>query len=630
MAIRALSSLLLIAAAVAAFPAGAHDDHSRHYPGERFEPGVDKEAIINTAWAGVPDHFDWDVGLSLNGSNDPMYTYVVTELGDPNDRVSPLVETRLAAHLTGAISLFNWVQIGAELPVLLFQARNAPADDGDAALTSLGVGDVRLYPKVRILRQRDGQHVDIAVQVPVSLPTGQFADYFGETGFTFTPTLLVSKTWGGLRVAGNAGLRVRTEQNTSFLDTTDNELIYRLGAGYQFDVIPERTSEVALNIAGVSRLGGFLGEIPVRNPVEIQGEVSHNVWGPVTVGLGAAFGIVSGSGGPDYRIFGSVGLAGRAPLDPDGDGVSGDKDKCPDQPETKNGFDDADGCPDNADADGDGIADLGNLATDKCPTSPEDKDGFEDDDGCPDDDDDKDGIAGDADKCPKDAEDKDGFEDTDGCPEADNDQDGVLDAADACPLVAEDKDAFEDVDGCVDPDNDKDTVLDADDKCPDEAGVVANKGCPDPDRDGDTVVDRLDNCPDEKGTVENAGCAVKQLVVIKAEKLEILDKVFFATAKDVIQNKSFALLDNVAAVLKSHPEIKMIRVEGHTDNAGDAVKNKDLSNRRAMSVVKYLVGKGVDAARLTGEGFGQERPIADNATADGKSQNRRVEFVIVQ
>jgi outer membrane protein OmpA-like peptidoglycan-associated protein len=143
------------------------------------------------------------------------------------------------------------------------------------------------------------------------------------------------------------------------------------------------------------------------------------------------------------------------------------------------------------------------------------------------------------------------------------------------------------------------------------------------------VVDRLDNCPDEKGVVENAGCAAKQLVAIKAGKIDILDKVFFKTGKDVIEKKSFKLLDNVAQVLAAHPELKKVRVEGHTDNAGDAAKNKELSARRAKAVVTYLVGKGLAADRLVDAGFGDEKPIADNATAEGKAQNRRVEFVIV-
>jgi outer membrane protein OmpA-like peptidoglycan-associated protein len=129
--------------------------------------------------------------------------------------------------------------------------------------------------------------------------------------------------------------------------------------------------------------------------------------------------------------------------------------------------------PKPGDRDGDGLTD----DVDKCPDEPEDKDGFQDDDGCPDADNDFDGIKDADDKCPNDAEDKDGFEDEDGCPELDNDNDGLADKVDTCPNDAEDKDGFEDDDGCPDPDNDKDSVLDKDDKCPNEPGVPPD-GCP--------------------------------------------------------------------------------------------------------------------------------------------------------
>ena len=126
------------------------------------------------------------------------------------------------------------------------------------------------------------------------------------------------------------------------------------------------------------------------------------------------------------------------------------------------------------DTDHDGILDN----VDKCPTEPEDKDGFEDEDGCPDPDNDKDGIPDKTDKCPNEPEDKDGFEDADGCPDPDNDTDGILDNVDKCPNEPEDKDGFEDADGCPDPDNDKDGVLDAADKCPNDPGPPDNDGCP--------------------------------------------------------------------------------------------------------------------------------------------------------
>jgi outer membrane protein OmpA-like peptidoglycan-associated protein len=130
--------------------------------------------------------------------------------------------------------------------------------------------------------------------------------------------------------------------------------------------------------------------------------------------------------------------------------------------------------PKIGDKDGDGILDN----VDKCPNDPEDKDGFEDADGCPDPDNDKDGIPDIKDKCPLEPEDKDGFQDEDGCPDPDNDTDGIPDVKDKCPLEPEDKDGFEDADGCPDPDNDKDGVLDASDKCPNDPGPPENNGCP--------------------------------------------------------------------------------------------------------------------------------------------------------
>ena len=98
------------------------------------------------------------------------------------------------------------------------------------------------------------------------------------------------------------------------------------------------------------------------------------------------------------------------------------------------------------DPDKDGIV----GAADKCPNEAEDKDGFEDADGCPDLDNDKDGIPDATDKCPNEAEDKDGFEDADGCPDPDNDKDGIPDATDKCPNEAETQNGFQDADGCPD------------------------------------------------------------------------------------------------------------------------------------------------------------------------------------
>lgn len=244
---------------------------------------------------------------------------------------------------------------------------------------------------------------------------------------------------------------------------------------------------------------------------------------------------------------------------------------------------------------------------------------------------DGDGIPDELDQCPNEAEDMDGFQDDDGCPDLDNDGDGIPDADDQCSGEAEDMDGFEDEDGCPDLDNDGDGIPDADDQCPNDAGPPENNGCPDPDRDGDGVPDRIDNCPDEPGVVENHGCQEKQLVVIGDGRLEILEKVYFKTGSAKLQKRSWALLDNVAAVLRAHPEIEKIRVEGHSDKTGSLKFNMVLSKKRANTVVRYLVGRGkVSRSRLVAKGYGPKKPLVPDAkTKEEQAMNRRVEFHIV-
>ncbi|HYQ03041.1 MAG TPA: OmpA family protein [Polyangiaceae bacterium] len=248
------------------------------------------------------------------------------------------------------------------------------------------------------------------------------------------------------------------------------------------------------------------------------------------------------------------------------------------------------------DADGDGYAD----ASDKCPAKAENFNGYQDEDGCPDDPDtDRDGIADSVDQCELNPEDKDGYLDTDGCPEPDNDLDGLLDAADKCPNEPEDFDGYEDEDGCPDPDNDKDSVPDVQDQCPNEIGST---------------------------TQEPLGCPGNRLAVVTDCEVKITQQIHFETNKDKIRPESYPVLNAVADVLAKNPKITL-EVQGHTDNKGAAAYNKDLSKRRAQSVLKYLTAQGVTNSRLTAQGYGMERPLVDNSTADNRALNRRVQFV---
>ena len=133
-----------------------------------------------------------------------------------------------------------------------------------------------------------------------------------------------------------------------------------------------------------------------------------------------------------------------------------------------------------------------------------------------------------------------------------------------------------------------------------------------------------------KKKFDEVGITILKEEVITAEKIEILEKVFFDVNRATIKGDSYPLLDQVARVLVDHPELARIRVEGHTDARGSASANRALSTRRAQSVLTYLVNQGVAPERLEAVGFGPDRPLDPGRTPEAHDRNRRVEFVIIE
>jgi outer membrane protein OmpA-like peptidoglycan-associated protein len=288
------------------------------------------------------------------------------------------------------------------------------------------------------------------------------------------------------------------------------------------------------------------------------------------------------------------------PSDKDNDGVSDEKDVCPDVPGPWEFY----GCPDR---DGDGVSDSEDL----CPDIAGKKEFL----GCPDTD--GDGVSDKDDECPK----VPGPKITNGCPDRDND--GIVDSKDNCPDLA----GLAEYAGCPFLDTDGDGVKDADDMCPDKKGPPENNGCPYSDSDRDGVIDKDDRCPLTPGDPANFGCPI-----LAVEEVAILNTAFqnleFETAKAVIRSSSFASMDELARLLISKPTYKL-KISGHTDNVGTDAYNMGLSKNRAQSTANYLTGKGVPLNQLLVEWFGESMPIADNNTADGRQTNRRVEMQVV-
>ena len=171
-------------------------------------------------------------------------------------------------------------------------------------------------------------------------------------------------------------------------------------------------------------------------------------------------------------------------------------------------------------------------------------------------------------------------------------------------------------------DTDGDGIIDSKDLCPTVPGVV--NGCPDADSDG--VANGDDICPEVPGIIANKGCPA-----VSIEEIAILDAaitgVKFESAKDIITTESYTILNDVVTVLNDKPQYKL-SIEGHTDSQGEDDLNLDLSKKRAAAVKIYLESKGIAASRLNSEGYGETIPVADNNTAEGRAENRRVELKV--
>ncbi|SYZ73860.1 OmpA/MotB domain protein (modular protein) [Candidatus Zixiibacteriota bacterium] len=300
--------------------------------------------------------------------------------------------------------------------------------------------------------------------------------------------------------------------------------------------------------------------------------------------------------------------------DSDKDGVSDAKDDCPN---TLLGAKvDKRGCP--TDSDGDGVYD----GIDKCPDTP--KGAKVDAQGCPIDSD-KDGVFDGIDKCP---DTPTGVKvDQFGCP-LDADGDGVPDYLDKCPDTP--KGAKVDAQGCP-MDSDKDGVYDGLDKCPDTpAGVQVDKnGCP-YDSDYDGVPDSLDQCP---GTPRGIKVDAKGCPFVK--KMEVSEKIVlhinYASNSAEPDAASKKQLDSIALRIMAYSDTK-VEIRGFTDDRNTEAYNLALSQKRAEGVMAYLKSKGVQDNQMTAKGYGEDPKyfIADNKTAEGRRQNRRVEIESVK
>jgi len=592
----------------------------------RFTPSEQTNDGFAVSSAEVQGDMRFGAQFYIDYANDPL-VYELTR-GDAGSESFSVVEHQLTGNLNASLGIRDRLTISIGIPIVFLEngediptsLMNTGVVDGDSPAGTPGnipiyladgftLGDLWVGGRLRLFGSADSVFM-LSVEGRLIIPTANIFDggqhYAGERGIAGSAGVIAQVKVGRLRLMANLGAHMRPDNadcrdlgtvgvgaNCFYGARQGDEFTYGIGANIR--LLEDTDLRAILEVHGRTTFQNFFDR--EETPFELLAGAKYVHTSGLAVGIGGGPGLVRGFGSPDFRVFAMVGYT---------------------EPEA--------GTVVRLDTDGDGIYD----DEDQCVTEPEDADGFEDTEGCPDPDNDGDGILDVNDQCPMDPEDADGFEDENGCPEPDNDGDGIMDVSDACPNDAEDMDGFEDENGCPEPDNDGDGIPDTADRCPNEAGPTANNGCPWPDQDGDGINDPVDSCITVPGTAEYHGCPEPTDVVIGEGGIEILQTVYFRTNSDVIESRSFPLLDNVARLLNEHPEVRMVRVEGHTDTRGRLANNMRLSQARAESVMRYLVEHGVSASRLEAQGFGPTQLIVPNArNAAEHARNRRVVFTII-
>jgi len=368
------------------------------------------------------------MGLAFGVVDDPL---VVVDMND--DRVADVISRRASAELMAAYGIGR-LELSAAMPFILYQNAEADPDAGLDGVDSGGVGDLRVGARGTLLGG-SGEGPGLGAGLMVTLPTSVNAEFSGQSGPTASPVLVGDWQSEMFVAAANVGGRIRQSEELG-MDAGALEVgsafTYGGGAGVRALATP----------VPVWVLGELAGEVggasAAESPLELRGGLRGDVGGGFTASAGYGRGLVHGYGAPDHRFFASLTYRPAAP---------------PPARLVAEGPIAVHQVPANPDRDGDGILN----DADRCADDAEDFDGFEDKDGCPETDNDNDGIADGADGCKNNAEDIDRFQDDDGCPDPDNDFDGITDTADQCPNEAEVINGNADDDGC--PDEGKKLVL---------------------------------------------------------------------------------------------------------------------------------------------------------------------------
>lgn len=568
---------------------------------QNYRHSVDSTHTLWTDDAGAAPTGYFSGRLGVNYASNPLIYYPLEggEIG--------VLENFLVIDAIAAINVSR-LRLGVDVPLYL-------AANSELTGAQNGLGDVAFDLKGTIVDHKDSP-VGLALAARAGLPTSSVDAALGSPAPTFEVSGILDVKVGTALIAGNLGYRNIPAEDLQGL-TWDDQVVTRLGAGYGFN--EAMTAGVSLDVATYATL-------PLPTQRELFGaEGLLGGWvkptDSIVLRAGAGSGATPGIGTPDFRAVFALAYQPPHIRDEDGDGIVDKADDCREDPEDKDGYRDKDGCPD--------------------PTTRV-RVLFVDENGDP--------VEGVVSKVSGEEIDQEGGSQLDFEVHPDSvkitamaDGYAPLEETLAVPDRARFKTSYElkVLKGKV-----VIRVKDLEGN-PVDASVRVGEAAPFETKDGRRAIQakpgtytvmvlaegykpaeaEVTVTPDEIAditvTVESSRAKVTKKAIV------ITEKVYFDTAKATIKPESFGVLDDVYGILRAYPDIKKVRIEGHTDNRGDADYNRQLSDDRAKAVRQYLIDKGIDGSRMDAQGFGEDKPIDARNTSSAWEKNRRVEFNIV-
>lgn len=599
-----------------------------------YDGGLDAHGFVLTAQDGdVRDSYTlqrpgelfqgtWFAGGLLEYASRPLVLVDATGAETVRD---PALDNLVGLNLTAGVAPHERIRLTAGLPLFFTSSSFGEAQGA-------GLGDLRVDAMILAIVPEGDEGLGLGVVPWIDLPVGSTTQFLGR-----------SKVGGGGAVAASYGLEratltanvgVQFEPTVEELEnlTGSDALILGVGGNY---LLTEQSSlglEMRLQSPFQANDKGGTGApaeaiLAYRQQLDSGGFFSGGVAAPLSAGVGAAaFRVFVGGG------FGKTGPS--APKDTDLDGITDDLDACVNEPETVNDYLDEDGCPDAlstllvdvtfngaAVADADLVVDGGgdeptSVKTTTSPwTGPVKPESMWK-------------LSASKGECLK-------GESKVMAGEGETRATVAMELVPSATLnvivkdssgkpvptaqMTWDSSAPECIDSAPPP-------FGADGRAQAQVGPGTHTvyvGAP-----GYRIVEEsVEIASGDDRTVEITLAPTK--LKLEANRIVILEKVQFETAKATIRPVSFELLDEVADIIKRNPGAGRVEVQGHTDSRGSDSYNLDLSQRRAEAVRQYLTDKGVDKKRLIAAGYGETKPIATNGTSAGRAENRRVEFLLI-